>query len=381
MGKAMRIARSLGALGFAALVACGGGDSAPEVTADRPGRSTPLLDPTITVPRAVELGSCPPDLQKNADDGSLDFTPLRGRLHAADLTWWRAERIEQAVGATPTTTPQDRSVPVSLVGVRPVVAGTPAPTAARLYGPSWPQVALANESGHSFFVARQSNGLLQSVVAVDAQGRIGFVGQCEVVMATGTMQDFILAVRGGTVAAGLPQGATAEAVFAAVVDPGTPVAAAFRSWGGRKPMTWIDTPPDRRSIDPDNTPADVMGTLRRLPVAIALPVEWRSRDDLTFCTRTSLAWGDCTALDAGPATEPIAVVAYVRPGEGFELWALDGQAAFDRPVARLAGISAAAVDQRLGSGGALQMKPAGAGSLDELINQARSGRAALVEGP
>lgn len=369
-----------------ALAACGDGGAAdPTIAANDPGSTVPVFDPSIILPAANDIGSCPPSLQENADHGTLDFVPLRSRILTPSVVWWRVNRIGSAAGdKTATTTPQDRTIPVTLIGSAGLPGSLAAPpSSARLYGPNLPQVIAAQDAGYTFYVGRREPSTkIESIVAVDGEGRIGFVGQCEAVMSTVTIEGFVKTVRGGETDIGLPRDSSAASIMAAVVQPSRgPASIAFAAWGASTPpAAWVDTPADRRSIDPEVTPAEVMDDLRRLSVAVDLPAEWRTGADVTICTRTVFAWGECTALNVGPSSDPLSITAYLRPAEGFQVWALDGRAAFDSPIGLLATVSSARSDERIASLGTVNLGPAATiGSLEALLNASRAGHPALIE--
>lgn len=369
---------TMGVVASAVMTACGG--SSPPTSQGSDERTVPVVDQTSMVPDAAELGACPPSLQDVAEEGRLDFVPLRGRLTVPGMRWWRVSGIERAKQTSETTTPQDRSIEVQLLGTTAVAAGAETPAKARVHGPSWPQISAAQANGYKLYVGRkESSGELTSIVAVDEGGRIGFVGECEFVMSTTTMVAFAKAARAGDVQASVLPNATMEDVLLAVLAPQSEAAKAFSTWGApQAPPAWTELPADRRAIDPERTPEEVLAQLRKLPVVIDVPASLRG-DDVTLCTKTSLAWGECTALDVGTPAEPLSVVAYLRPGDGFELWALDEAASFDQPLAKLFVATADVADAHLTEGSPLRLRPAETfASMQELISAANAGRLTFV---
>jgi hypothetical protein len=84
------------------------------------------------------------------------------------------------------------------------------------------------------------------------------------------------------------------------------------------PPDWAAQSPDRRQVNPQDTPTSIMSTLRPVIVSVTIPSDWSAADPTgeyhweTLCVRSSYAWGSCARLGPG-APGPVSLVAYLPP--------------------------------------------------------------------
>jgi hypothetical protein len=172
-----------------------------------------------------------------------------------------------------------------------------------------------------------------SIVLVLQDGRVVFIQVCSDYLqddldAFATMQTRFLS-------------ATPADLLRRMVSRDPEVAAAYLEWAqGPPPVAWEDLPPGERSLDPEETPADVLSGLRQIEVVFDTPRAWWGRAEV-LCTRASLGWNECVSLILGDQLE---VLAYTVPGEPLEVVVLPEDADMQGVIVVLGEIPAEVLD-------------------------------------
>jgi hypothetical protein len=130
-----------------------------------------------------------------------------------------------------------------------------------------------------------------------------------------------------------------------------------------EPLAWTDLPPDQRSVDVEDTPAEILATVSSLEIFIEVPDEWADWA-VSFCGRSDLGHLGCTLAQTGTNSFPV----LVDPAKGFDLILLDESARFGSDIATLVSVTPETVAAALQDGNALHFAPSGAyASLDQIV--------------
>jgi hypothetical protein len=175
------------------------------------------------------------------------------------------------------------------------------------------------------------------VVMVDDAGRVGFLGHCHF--------DRYTVPLAGLAHARFPDAPPVD-VLLALVRREPAALTALRGWSAPDaPAPWHERSPDERLLDPEGTPADVLGSLDLVTLAVTLPEGWRDEPG-AICTRVpQMGWNECA--DLGLRRQPISMSAYVDRSRPLELWLLTDEAPLDRPMAQLGHVSPKVIETAL----------------------------------
>lgn len=173
---------------------------------------------------------------------------------------------------------------------------------------------------------RPSARFVSSLVVVDEAGDAFFVRRCSQMM---TEELWAASTE-------LPERTEGTAaVLRAVLRDDPLVVAVFDVARAQLPtVSWIDTPPDQRVLDPEEAPADVLSELELVDITLDLSEAWRTLDAV-ICTRTALGWNECARLDL----IEVAISAYVVPGEPLQFLILGPDARFSDIIADLGAVT------------------------------------------
>ncbi|HKX74315.1 MAG TPA: hypothetical protein VJR05_02905 [Acidimicrobiia bacterium] len=172
------------------------------------------------------------------------------------------------------------------------------------------------------------------LVSLRPSGEAVFVGSCGVLSSTELVQYVEYLVSTGI------SSTPAETVIGLVSDP--QAMATLEDWTrGPTPPSWLDQDPDRRLLDPQETPAEILAQLSVVMVAIDIPDSWRSLP-ATICTKAPLGWNHCSSSELDDIG--IEIFSYTVPGSNLEVWLLDPAADTSQPIARLGTIPASLLD-------------------------------------
>lgn len=122
--------------------------------------------------------------------------------------------------------------------------------------------------------------------------------------------------------------------------------------GDEEPVAWEDLPPERRSVDVEDTPPDILATLSPLVIFVEVPAEW-SDWAVTFCGQSELGALGCTLASSGDNWFPV----LVDPNQGFDLVLRDAKGSFGSETPVLVRVTPELVAAGLEDGNALHFAP------------------------
>ncbi len=164
------------------------------------------------------------------------------------------------------------------------------------------------------------------IASVRDDGTVAFVGRC--------LYTYWLWLDDVVKAARLTDpSASSEVVLRGLIaDPRGPFYQAYEQFreGEAVASQWENRPADLRSLNPAETPSEVLEGLETVSIAFYTPTSWSGFDG-QLCTRTSLGWNGCV----GFGFSGYGVVIYVLPGEDLELWLLNSDAELGAPLGKL----------------------------------------------
>jgi hypothetical protein len=175
------------------------------------------------------------------------------------------------------------------------------------------------------------------VATLRPDGSVVFLGRCAYERATKPLAAFAAAR-----AAGGDARPAREVWLALVERPDGPDARAFVRAVHPEPPSWGELPPERRTVgegaDPP-PPRDVLATLVRVELTLAVPREWRAFPYLV-CPRLSIAWSSpCVRLDLAGTAE-LRVAARMREGEDLALWLTGAEGSYESAIGRIGRVPA-----------------------------------------
>jgi hypothetical protein len=308
------------------------------------------------------LGHCPSGWTHDYDKSSVD--PL-----LQDLTWYVGDAVEDAGESG------QNMRAFSLKNPRALATGRAA------NGGRWraheDDVAplLRDRSANSRArVGVDASGDIALLYVVDEDSNVAFVGECAYDRLTVRFSKYLAARR--------PEAKAAEVLDDIVSEHDGSEARAFLAYYAQEPLPpWRDRDPAARQLDPTETPADVMATVKPVSLLVDLPASWSSAD-ASLCTRImSLAWGPCVSFSALKPGPPLTLLAYARPDEAVEIWANTSDGDMRSPLGRVGVISPDQIARGI-AGGALTVRPAADVTTGEdYIEAASANRHAVVVTP
>lgn len=170
------------------------------------------------------------------------------------------------------------------------------------------------------------------LVAMSDDGGAAFLGSCHFERYTEPLAAFAAHDGGGS----------PRELLVRLIQGDEEVATRIGEWSDPAPRRWVDLAPDRRLLDPEETPEEILDELAIVTVAVDVPDHWKDEPE-SLCTRVpELGWNECAALDL---REPIQLNAYVDPRSPLEVWLLDPLADLRTPGPRVAVITAEQIRQ------------------------------------
>lgn len=305
--------------------------------------------------------------------GDVDAMPVWARVLREDVAWVSASGVtvdeEQASETTAVEGRQMRPGPRSVALVAPsAMRGSRAPERVEVDGPSIGQLRDAAAEHGSVLMSVDATNRVDLIAVEGGDGDAVFVGSCQEPLATQPWTK--IADRLGRPGWSL--------LTDAVADPGGEAGLALRAEVDPQPVAWQDLDPSQRSIDPLETPKEVMAALQSVVLDIRIPESWMDDDDTTICTRSAIAWNDCAAFSA-TVDGGVQIAAYFEAGKDLELWFLDGEATFAGRSAKLQAIPAALVTEAATTGRMLRLVPTSDADAPVVWDRAGTGDAFRAE--
>lgn len=275
--------------------------------------------------RPEALGACPPDLQQSAEEGTLDLMILPDWLYRHPI--W-IEATGMTIGAETQHKSGRNVTEIQLTDATPVRGSGFTRTMVRQDAPRIMQSELTR--GAILLLGMTDDGLANVVVSLRPDGSAVFIGPCEFVH-TNQLRQFadLRASNTGKVITPV------EMLRSLVREPDGELAKALYRWyEGEAPVPWAERSTDRRILDDEETPPDILATLDRIWVRASFPDSWRNLP-ANLCTKTSLGWNGCISLNAAGGGTQLEVVALAVPGQDLEVWLLDSAATISVPLSLL----------------------------------------------
>lgn len=306
--------------------------SCTEVPAEAPPEAlTPEVDATMG-PDAEALGACGEGMASALPGhGSGEVMPLIDRVRFTG-GWFELE-AEGAVEA----------LEGALAGTGEVVT-VELGSARRLAGKPRVEVLVGRRSAERALTAAahgadiavgadvQAEDPTDILVAMSDDGGAVFLGSCHFERYTEPLAAF--AAQDGV---GSPR-----ELLVRLIQGDEEVAAGTGEWSDPAPPRWVDLPPDRRLLDPEGTPEEILDELAIVTVAVDVPDHWKDEPEV-LCTRVpGLGLNGCAALTL---REPIPLTAYADPRSPLEVRLLGPMADLGTPGTRLAVITAEQIRQ------------------------------------
>jgi hypothetical protein len=291
------------------------------------GETTAAVTPVTTGvrprnPSPSELGACPPELAP-----FWDPVPLFMALEAWD--WMEVDTLGEPGDAQDLVADQglaDEYWAVTLSGV-PLSLGAPSAGRYLVRREAFDLAGIEVEGGASLILAvGRDDPYVKLIASIRDDGTIAFVGRCLYTYWL-WLDDVVTATRP------IDPSATSEVVLRELIaDPRGALYQAYEQVRRNEAAasTWENRAADQRSLNPAETPPEVLDALETVSIAFFAPTSWSGFDG-QLCTKTSLGWNGCV----GFAFSGYGVVTYVVPGEDLELWLLNSDAEPRSPLGLL----------------------------------------------
>lgn len=310
----------------AALYACNHTPATSPI--DQPGAvAATSQTPFEPWPSAADLGPCPPAVTQ---EPAIDTVPLAAYLSLYS-SWMLLDSLSTGADMSSTDyAPATISVTEVLTRPsQPEVLIRP-----NLILAAQGELARGAELLVGVLDPETSDPYVGPLVSLRPTGEAVFLGHCGVLSSTELVQYVEYLVSTGI------SSTPAETVVGLVSDP--QAMAELEDWTvGPTPLSWLEQDPDRRLLDPQETPAEILAQLSVVMVAIDIPDSWRSLP-ATICTKAPLGWNHCSSLELDDIG--IEIFSYTVPGSNLEVWLLDLAADTSQPIARLGTIPALLLD-------------------------------------
>jgi hypothetical protein len=215
---------------------------------------------------------------------------------------------------------------VTLSGV-PLSLGAPSAGRYLVRREAFDLAGIEVEGGASLILAvGRDDPYVKLIASIRDDGTIAFVGRCLYTYWL-WLDDVVTATRP------IDPSATSEVVLRELIaDPRGALYQAYEQVRRNEAAasTWENRAADQRSLNPAETPPEVLDALETVSIAFFAPTSWSGFDG-QLCTKTSLGWNGCV----GFAFSGYGVVTYVVPGEDLELWLLNSDAEPRSPLGLL----------------------------------------------
>lgn len=321
IGQLAAVAFLIGAL---ALAGCGErSDSTAAQVAEPSSPSSLVPTPTYLSANFAQMGEC----FDGGDAETVEHVDLFSRLTDKTGTWVNVVDLARLGPAA--NPPADETAPAEAVVKQVLPNGEIA--AEKLIGD-------LKLSAHSVFLDRLLEAQKQGMevwlrlwtidegyyaadqIVFDSSQRFALVGYCDA-PASASLSAGIERVLGSEINA-------RELLLSVLAHVPSPEAKALAP-GAPGGATWQDLPANRRSLNPEDAPPEVLRSLRFNEIDLPLTKELSSAQ-VVVCGLTSVGWGDCYPTASSGLSVRITVP--FIPGVPTELWVMNSTGAMDSAV-------------------------------------------------